>query len=161
MNFISNILRITGLRPASRLERRLNRRVRQYWDSIRRGRVYVPVEDFDPQAVKDCPAHGFMLAIGGADVPIISEAGPVLLEEAGIEKLPMILDLVPASSLLGQFGRRWEQVPATGEPVTAEYEFTTDTHKVFCRGVLLPLSSDGSNIDRVYGAINWKSERIG
>jgi hypothetical protein len=160
VNLLSKLFRGTGLRSQWRAERRLNRRALLYWRSIGREGDLVAVNKFDPQALEDCSSHGFMLDLRDVAAPLICHVGPVLQEEADITHLPITLADVPPRSLVGQFGRRWEEVLSQQQPVTAEYDFTTDRYHIFCRGVLLPLSSDGLTIDHVYGVISWKSEKL-
>lgn len=160
MNLLSKLFRGTGLRSQWGAERRLNRRALLYWRSIGGGNGLVAVDRFDPQALEDCSSHGFMLDLRDLAVPFICHVGPVLQEEADITHLPVALADVSPQSLLGQFGRRWEEVLSGQQPVTAEYDFTTNRYHIFCRGVLLPLSSEGQAIDHVYGVISWKSEKL-
>lgn len=160
MKLLSRLFRRAGLRPAWTIERRLNRRALLYWNSLGREGELVAVGKFDPDALEDCSSHGFMLDLGDADAPIVRHVGPVLHEEADIAALPVALADVSERSLLGQFGRRWKDVLSRQQPVTAEYDFTTDSYRILCRGVLLPLSSDGRGIDHVYGVISWKSEKL-
>lgn len=159
MNLLSKLFRSTGPRSQWRAERRLNRRALLYWQSIGRAGDLVAVDKFDPQALEDYSSHGFMLDLRDAAGPLICHVGPVLHEEADVKELPVALTDVLPRSLLGQFGRRWEEVLSQQQPVTAEYDFTTDRYHIFCRGVLLPLSADGQTIDHVYGVISWKSEK--
>jgi hypothetical protein len=160
VNLLSRLFRRPGLRSQWGAERRLNRRALLYWRSVGRAGDLVAVNKFDPQALEDCSSHGFMLDLRDVAAPLICHVGPVLQEEADITHLPMTLADVPPRSLVGQFGRRWEEVLSQQQPVTAEYEFTTASYRIFCRGVLLPLSSDGQTIDHVYGVISWKSEKL-
>jgi hypothetical protein len=160
VNLLSRLISGTGLRSGWRAERRLNRRALLYWRSIGGGKGLVAVDRFDPQALEDCSSHGFMLDLRDLAAPLVCHVGPVLHEEADITHLPVALADVPPRSLVGQFGRRWEEVLSQQQPVTAEYEFTTASYRIFCRGVLLPLSSDGQTIDHVYGVISWKSEKL-
>lgn len=160
MNLLSRLFRGTGSRARWRAERRLNRRALLYWRSIRRAGDLVAVDKFDPQALEDCSSHGFMLDLRDTAAPLVCHVGPVLHEEADITQLPVALADVSPQSLLGQFGRRWEEVLSRQQPVTAEYDFSTERYHIFCRGVLLPLSSGGQVIDHVYGVISWKSEKL-
>jgi hypothetical protein len=160
VNLLSRLFRRPGLRSQWGAERRLNRRALLYWRSVGGGKGLVAVDRFDPQALEDCSSHGFMLDLRDLAAPLVCHVGPVLLEEADITHLPVALADVPPRSLVGQFGRRWEEVLSQQQPVTAEYEFTTASYRIFCRGVLLPLSSDGQTIDHVYGVISWKSEKL-
>lgn len=160
MNLLARIFRSAGLRPAWSLERRLNRRALLYWQSIKQDGELVVVDAFDPQSLEDYSAHGFMLDLRQTQTPIVCHVGPVLLEEADLTTLPVDLTAVSQRSLLGQFAGRWPEVMSQQQPVTAEYDFATERYQILCRGVLLPLSSDGQVIDHVYGVISWKSEKL-
>lgn len=161
MNMLSRLFRRRPAPDRARtLERRLSRRALLYWRSLGREGQLVRVGAFDPMALEDYSAHGFMLDLRGEGGPVACHVGPVLQEEADVDAVPIALARVPERSLLGQFARRWEEVVASGEPVQADYNFATERYHILCRGVLLPLSSDGAAIDHVYGVISWKSEKL-
>jgi hypothetical protein len=106
--------------------------------------------------------HGFLLDICDATAPKFVSAGAILLEEADLTSTPELLSVVRSRSLLGQFAGRWKAITETKAPVVSEYEFETPAgYRVYCRGVLLPLSACGSMIDHVVGVINWRSEKVG
>jgi hypothetical protein len=49
------------------------------------------------------------------------------------------------------------QIIATRAPVGFEADFVNERgHEISYRGILMPFSSDGQDIDYVYGVINWK-----
>lgn len=160
MNVLSTLFRKFGRRQTAALERRLTRRALLYWQSIEREGGLVPVGAFDPQALEDYASHGFMLDLRDMGRPLLCHIGPVLRQEADVTGLPVALADVPERSLLGQFGRRWEGVLSQQQPMTADYDFKTDSYHILCRGALLPLSSDGRSIDHVYGVISWKSVKL-
>ena len=158
---LMKIVRNATLRAALPPERRLHRRAMLYWDGLTRGREFPLLEEFDFFELEDRAAHGFLLDLRDSSGPLVTQVGDVLRDEGELAGVPMKLDDVPPASLLGQFGRRWKRVLSERKPAVSEYDFVTAAgYHVYCRGVLLPLSSDGSVIDHVYGVISWKSEKV-
>src|SRR3546814_7552350 len=66
------------------LERRLHRRALLYWHSMNAGKEFVDLDQFDPMAIEDRSAHGFMLDLTSAAGPTCCYIGPVLRDEAGV-----------------------------------------------------------------------------
>ena len=161
MNLLPKIMWKKGSRRTGGLERRLHRRALLYWHSIGRGRDFPSVADFDPLALEDRSAHGFMVDVTNSAMPMLTHVGLVLRDEASVKSVPIALADVAPDTLLGQFAGRWNEVLDSRRPVEAEYVFVTEAgYRVFCRGVLLPLSSSVSEIDHIYGVISWKSEKL-
>src|SRR3546814_4007423 len=93
--------------------------------------------------------------------PMLTHVWLVLRDEASVKSVPIALTDVAPDTLLGQFAGRWNEVLDSRKPVEAEYVFVTEAgYRVFCRGVLLPLSSSVSEIDHIHGVISWKSEKL-
>lgn len=148
-----------GKKPSS--ERRLHNRAKAVWHATRRGRAFPTPDDFGAQQIDEVLEHGFLLEIRPKEAPLVGYAGAILCEEAELDSVPISLAMVSKSSLLGQFGWRWEQVVEACEPMTSEYEFTTEAgYKVSCRGILLPLARDGKCLDHIFGVVNWKSKKL-
>jgi hypothetical protein len=64
---------------------------------------------------------------------------------------------VPNRSLLSRLTDHYMQIIANRAPIGFEAEFVS--HKganTLYRGILMPLSTDGNEIDFIYGVINWK-----
>lgn len=161
MNLLSMFSRRPGRRRTTALERRLARRAMLYWCSIGGDGALAAVGAFNPSALEDdISMHGFMLDLRDPEGPMVCHLGPVLREEAEVAELPVSLADVSERSLLGQFALRWLEVLAQEQPVTADYDFDTDSHRILCRGALLPLSSDGLTIDHVYGVVSWRREKL-
>lgn len=161
MSYLRNLAKLTrsGMKPIS--ERRLHNRARALWQAARRGQEFPCLEELDHLQINDISEHGFILQLRKNDAPLIVQAGEILLEEARLEATPVSLAVISDISLLGQFGSRWPQVVLAREPMTAEYEFTTEQgYKIYCRGILLPLAADGETIDQIYGVVNWKSKKL-
>lgn len=160
LNALSTIAtRATGWRAAA-TERRLHRRAASYWQSLRDG-VDVPLlKDFDLTFCEEFASRGFLLHID-RDGPVLSHVGEILMDEAELASPLIALADVPATSLVGLFGRRYAQVLNGRTPVTTEHVFDTDAgYRISCRSVLLPFRGSGDMIDHVYGVVSWKSEKI-
>lgn len=142
-------------------ERRLHNQARAIWSSSRRGNAIPALSDFDFRRIDAISEHGFLLEISQTGAPLVTQAGDIICEEAGQLAIPVSLEAIPERSLLWQFASRWEDAVRISEPVNSEYEFVTEfDFLILCRGVLLPLSTDGRSVDHVYGVITWTSRKV-
>lgn len=161
MTRVMNIIRKMGLRKPPPQERRLHKRAMLYWHALKRDREFVLLDAFDAVALEDRSTHGFLLDLTEVTAPVLRFIGPVLRDEASIKGKDVALSIVEPGSLLKRFADRFPEVLASRKPVLAEYDFVTSAdYHVLCRGILLPLSSDGVQLDHVYGVISWKSEKV-
>lgn len=146
---------------SARAERRLHNRALIYWEERSDGRDFAALSQFNIADLEGVHPHSFILDLTFRDDPVIASAGDLLCEEADLPGAPARLKDVRPSSLLGQFARRWELVVEERRPLTSEYVFTTDAgFRVYCRGVLLPLSATGCDIDHLCGVVGWKSVKL-
>src|SRR3546814_1934414 len=86
MNLLPKIMLKKGSRRTGGLERRLHRRALLYWHSIGRGRDFPSVADFDPLALEDRSAHGFMVDVTNSARPMLTHVGLVLRDEASVKR---------------------------------------------------------------------------
>jgi len=141
-------------------ERRLVLRVEDYWNYLRRDRVFPSTADIDPVELGDDWCDCFVL---NPSVPPEAASflfvGPRLLENA---KLPEdwsrsadrhVRDC-PKGSMLARSVQYVGQVLEQRMPVTVAEVFTEAGEEVRLRGTLFPLSSDGKRIDAILGAAN-------
>lgn len=157
-----NITRLDRSGTMSLSERRLHNRAKAVWQAMRRGHEFPKLAAFDLCRMNEISEHGFLLELRENETPRVVYAGEILCAEAMLDTIPVSLAVISNKSLLSQFGSRWMDVVHSREPMTSEYEFTTDEgYKVSCRGILLPLATDGENIDHIYGVVNWKSKKLG
>jgi hypothetical protein len=140
-------------------ERRLHKRASKYWHSLTSGGEIPRQEKFNFSGDEDFFSRGFLLSLTEVE-PAFVHIGDILQDEAQIATCSANLHEVSASSLLGQFGRRYPNVLTDKQPFMSEYIFDTGAgFRVFCRGVLLPLSSTGETLDRIYGIVSWKANK--
>jgi hypothetical protein len=141
-------------------ERRLVLRVEEYWNYLRQDRVFPRVADVDPVEMGDDWCDCFVInPCEPASDAVFLFVGPRLLENA---KLPedwsrsterRVRDC-PRDSVLGRAVQHIARVLERREPVTVMEIFAEQGEEVRLRGTLVPLSSNGREIDAVLGAAN-------
>jgi hypothetical protein len=158
---IAGILQRSWSTPPFSSERRLHNRAFLYWESRKNGCEFPSLGNFDVSELEDVHSHCFLLDLTLGGDPLIAHAGEILREEADLRDGRARVRDVRPTSLLGQFGGRWALVLDKRQPLTSEYAFVTPAdYQISCRGVLLPLSSDGCDIDHIFGVVRWKSEKL-
>lgn len=141
-------------------ERRLHLRAYIHWTSLLNGRALPTIGDLDPAQLGDFGRNGVVLDFtADRHDPAIRFLGPRLVEESGEDRAIASVRAVPPGSLLSQLTDRYPEMLARRAPLTFDGEFVSrrglDT---LCRGILLPFScgDGGTEIDFVFGVINWK-----
>ena len=139
-------------------ERRMHVRAYNHWVSLLHGRPYPSIEDLDPGNIADFGPHSVLLDFsGGVDDPAIRFLGRALREETGVDPIITHVAEVPSRSLLSRLTDHYLQIIANRAPIGFEAEFVgTRGHNTLYRGILMPFSSNGDEIDFIYGVINWK-----
>lgn len=143
-------------------ERRLHARAYNLWATLQRGRAFPSPADLDLTELGGFAPNSVLLAItlgggasadGGAELRFL---GPRLREQAGLgESVPA--DALPPGSLAARLVARVPEVLAARAPVGFADEYATSRgSELLCRGILMPLSSDGETIDMIHGVVNWK-----
>ncbi|RYE00965.1 MAG: hypothetical protein EOP61_12580 [Sphingomonadales bacterium] len=139
-------------------ERRMHVRAYNHWVSLLQGRPYPSIEDLDPGNISDFGAHSVLLDFSkGIDDPAIRFLGKALREETDLDATITHVAQVPSRSLLSRLTDHYLQIIANRAPIGFEAEFVgTRGHNTMYRGILMPFSSNGEEIDFIYGVINWK-----
>jgi len=139
-------------------ERRMHVRAYNYWVSLLDGRPYPSIADLKPERIGDFGPHSVLLdfTTDPAD-PEIAFLGPSLRAECELPAGTQRISQVPSRSLLSRLTDHYMQIIANRAPIGFEAEFLS--HKglnTLYRGILMPLSTNGDEIDFIYGVINWK-----
>jgi hypothetical protein len=139
-------------------ERRMHVRAYNHWVSLLRGRPYPSIDSLDPASIADFGEHSVLLDFSrGLDDPLVAFLGRALREECGLEDQIERISQVPSRSLLSRLTDHYLQIIANRSPIGFEAEFvSTRGRNTLYRGILMPFSSDGEQIDFIYGVINWK-----
>ncbi len=142
-------------------ERRMHVRAYNHWCALLNGRDFPSIEDLQATDIEDFSSHSVLLNFEGAlNDPATPFVGEAIRAEIGVEKIRRISD-VPGRSLLSRLTDHHFQIIATRAPVGFEADFVNQRgHEISYRGILMPFSSDGQDIDYVYGVINWKDNGL-
>jgi hypothetical protein len=140
-------------------ERRMHVRAYNYWVSLLDGRDFPSIEDLEPGEVQDFAGNSVLLDFTcGRDNPAIPYIGAGIRDECGLSDDTRNIADVPSRSLLSRLTDHYMQIIANRAPIGFEAEFVNQREENICyRGILMPFSSDGEQIDFIYGVINWKT----
>ncbi len=140
-------------------ERRLNLRLKRYWEELCQGRA-MPVEnDIDPEVLGEDWEYCFLLQ--SRDVANVTDynftyLGPKILRayfDKSIDEHNQFMIGPNAFRLSNHF----DQVLASQQPVLDEGEFfTLHGRRVLYRQALLPLGTIDKGIEAIFGGMNYK-----
>ena len=140
-------------------ERRIHVRAYNRWAALKKGRAFPHTADLDaPELAEFGPRAVLLRYATPASEPEILFIGRALREEAGMdgESLPALAD-TPPGSLVQRLASRHREIASHRAPVGIEAEFAgLFGEATLYRGVMLPFSSDGQEIDHIYGVVNWR-----
>ena len=139
-------------------ERRMHVRAYNYWVNLLNRRDFPTIEDLEPADVEDFAPNSVLLDFTcGRDNPALPYVGATIREECGLSDDMRTIAEVPSRSLLSRLTDHYMQIIANRAPLGFEAEFENQREETICyRGILMPFSSDGDQIDFIYGVINWK-----
>ncbi len=141
-------------------ERRISVRAYNYWASLLAGREFPSVSDLNANDITAFRDSSILLDFtASAENPVLRYIGKGLRDESGLSTTELAPEEVPGRSLLSRLTAHYMEIIANRAPIGFEAEFVNTRGKLtMYRGILLPLSDDGSNINFIYGVISWKEE---
>ncbi len=139
-------------------ERRMQVRAYNHWASLLGDSNFPSIEDLDPANLTDFGPYSVLLDFTlGMENPGIQYLGDQLAVECGTHEEIDALSDIPSRSLLSRITDHYMQILGNQAPIGFEAEFVNQRGAtILYRGILLPFSSDGHDIDFIYGVINWK-----
>ena len=139
-------------------ERRMHARAYNHWSALLNGRAFPSVADLHPASLDDFGPHSILLDFSASpEAPRLRFIGKQLREECGLDGFDLLVDEVPARSLVSRLTDHFHEILANRAPVGFEADFVSKRGaQTLYRGILMPLSSNGCSIDYIYGVINWK-----
>lgn len=143
---------------AVRRERRMPARAHQEWTARLNGREFPAPRDFCPEELADFAPNAVLLDFAAnPGRPMLRYIGERLRNECDLSGEPVAAREVPPRSLLSRLSEHYGEILASRAPVGFEAEFVGSRgNETLYRGILLPLSSNGRDIDMVLGVMNWK-----
>lgn len=138
-------------------ERRLQLAALRYYEALRGVEALAPMESFAPNGDDRIHSHGIMLDLSlNAEQPAVQWIGAEIASQCGVADDDTALPERVPQSLLDVLTAHLDGVRTTKDPLAFEAAFTAaDGRKIPTRGVLLPFTSDGDQVDFVYGVMNW------
>ncbi len=150
------------VQPGPGMERRMNIRAFDYWESLLDGRDFPSVGDLDPEAIAPFREYSLLIDFtAGYEKPVLRYVGSHLRAEASLANREMDPNEVPSGTLLSRLTSHYLEILANRAPIGFEAEYESSaSERVLYRGILLPLSDDGTTINFIYGVTSWKVEDI-
>lgn len=141
-------------------EKRMNARLRRYWDGLREGAAFASITRFNVEAIPEFGQHAFMLDLNNdGEDPLIRYVGRDLTANCGVNVAGKRLSEIPAASLLARVASHYRQIVATRHSSAFANEFVSEASNLtLYRGVMLPFTKDGRKIDYIVGAITSRTE---
>jgi hypothetical protein len=139
-------------------ERRLTIRAYNFWEGLLHGRPYPSVADLQPDAMDAFRDVSILLDFtADLDRPVLRYVGKALRDECGLTLSTAHPEDVPGRSLLSRLTDHYLEIIANRAPIGFEAEFhNLRGNLAMYRGILMPLSDDGSTINYIFGVISWK-----
>jgi len=138
-------------------ERRMHVRAYNHWVSLLDGRPFPSIDDLDPSNPDFGPHSVLIDFTSGPENAAILYLGTALCAEGGLSNDIRSIAEVPPRSLLSRLTDHYLEIMANRAPIGFEAEYVS--HRglpTMYRGILMPFSSNGDEIDFIYGVINWK-----
>ena len=142
-------------------ERRITKRVFDYWEKICAGRSMPEEGDISPDALGDDWPHCFLLQtrdiehIDQFNFTYLGEGITAAYKAAGVDTDNLFLIGPNAFYLAPHF----LYVVSTGQPlIESNHFFATDGSKVLYRQCLLPIGSKLNSVEAIFGAMLFKVE---
>jgi len=145
--------------PRSGRERRMTNQLVSYWYELRGAHAVPLLRDFSVEAVPNFGPHSFLLdlASGLADT-VIRYIGQALAKDCKADLTQKRISAVPSTSLLAYAVDRRIKVVSTKRPVSFEGQYVDEEGlERLYRGILLPLSNDGTDVHFIVGSISCRT----
>lgn len=138
-------------------DRRMQVRAYKFWSSLLHGQDVPLVADLPLDALPDFGPWSILIDLRGPH-PLIRFLGEQLRIEAGLAVRVDSLAQVPPRSLISRLTDRCAELVTCQSALGFEAEFLSHQgQETLYRGLLLPFSSDGIQVDYAYGVISWKT----
>ena len=162
MTNMATWLRTDG-KSGSSAERRLAKRFLQYWGGLRRGNNLPLISDLNFDDIGEFVPYTFNLDLSsGKDGPKFRFIGRQLARDCGGDLANQGISQLLPQSLLARAIQHRDEVIAERKPYLMAGAFVNaEGHQVLYRGIMLPFSSSGREVDFIIGAISRKSVERG
>ncbi len=141
-------------------ERRLQLRAYHAWTRVANGKPFPTMADMETIAIEGFRDDSVILRLADDPMdPVIEFVGANLRRDCPEVERITALDDVPSLSLLSRFTDTYLQCVANRAPIGFDASFENrQGETISYRGILLPVSSNGKQIDAVWGVTSSKIE---
>ncbi|MCH8202917.1 MAG: PAS domain-containing protein [Proteobacteria bacterium] len=140
-------------------ERRLHLKIFDHWVSLLGGREFPELDEMQSEMEDETLAASFVIDLApGLSEATLHFAGEQLMADYGGEQ-PLLgrkIDDLGRYSVIARLADHFLEVVSNRAPIGFEAEFERqDGRQAAYRGILLPFSEDGSEINYILGVISW------
>ena len=141
-------------------EKRITFQLYNYWFGLADGCGIPPLTALTPEDIIDYKNNMVLIDLRDPDEePTLQVIGQLLNEDLGQDLALKSISEIPRRTLLSRITDHYMEVLANKSPISFDAEFKNrDREKILYRGILLPFSDDGENINFILGAIRWITE---
>ena len=142
-------------------ERRITFCLYEYWEKIAGEKELPALRDMNRNEIDPFKKNLVLIDLrNGQDQPTFQVIGQDLQEDLEGDLSNMPLSTVPRRTMLSRITDHYLEVLANRVPIAFEAEFVNkDGEKALYRGILLPFSDDGKNINFILGGVRWILEK--
>ena len=138
-------------------DRRLHYRALAQWQEKLPKKGLPSLSDFHPSNSADLAENSFVLDVaGGIRKPVIVYSGAQIDEACGEPVTGRVSTELPGSTVFFHLADHFVEAIANRAPISFEAEYRkADGTDCRYRGILLPLSENGADINAIVGVLNW------
>ncbi|MCF6215184.1 MAG: hypothetical protein L3J58_03315 [Emcibacter sp.] len=138
-------------------ENRITFQLYDYWIGLAGDQDIPPLKALAPESI--APYKNNMVLIDLRDPekePTLQVIGQLLRQDIDQDLILAGISEIPRRTILSRITDHYMEVLANKSPISFDAEFTNKAkEKILYRGILLPFSDDGENINFILGAIRW------
>lgn len=148
---------MTEQTPLRGQEQRMTFRLLSLWNRLRGERPMPSLAEIDIHEIEEIWHSTFTIAVSGDESEHeITYFGPDLASVFNEDYTGVMLEEALNDIMINNTIGFYDKVMETGQPQSESSEFFMNGREVKYRSIILPLSSDGENIDFVFGTTNYK-----
>ncbi len=153
-NMVMNPVEYTGR------EKRITFQLYNYWFGLAENCGIPPLKALSPKDIIEYKNNMVLIDLRDPDnEPTLQVIGQLLNEDLDQDLSFKTISEIPRRTLLSRITDHYMEVLGNKTPISFDAEFKNKAReKILYRGILLPFSDDGENINFILGAIRWISE---
>ncbi len=141
-------------------ENRITFQLYDCWAGLAGDQDIPPLKALAPESIAPYKNNMVLIDLRDPDnEPTLQVVGQLLRQDVDQDLVLAGISEIPRRTLLSRITDHYMEVLANKSPISFDAEFHNKAReKILYRGILLPFSDDGENINFILGAIRWISE---